>query len=48
MKPFCENSSSFMRTSARASFERTLPGAKACAVLMASFMPRIATVNSTT
>ena len=34
MKPFCENSSSFMRTSARASFERTLPGAKACAVLI--------------
>ena len=27
---------------------RTFPGAKACAVLMASFMPRIATVNSTT
>ena len=47
MKPFCENSSSFMRTSAVASFEATLPGAKARAVFTASFVPRIATVNST-
>ena len=48
MKPFCENSSSFMRTSERASFERTLPGAIACAVLIASRVPRIAIVYSTT
>jgi hypothetical protein len=48
MKPFCENNSSFMRTSERASFERTLPGANAWAVLMASRVPRMAMVNSTT